>query len=178
MLNRKYAGIGILIFIVAAVSIAYAQIATSCIPDTASPWCVDGLTVKLKTGNTSVTLPATVTGTNNSIPDAMLSANVSLLNGTQTISAIKTFSANPVFNTNAIADAALSTNVPLLNGTAAFTTPQTVPTLVVTATAFASLGAPANGTFKYCNDCTVAVTCAGAGTGALAKRLNGGWRCD
>lgn len=47
-----------------------------------------------------------------------------------------------------------------------------------TATAFASLGTPANGTFVYCNDCTVANPCAGSGTGALAKRLNGAWVCN
>lgn len=45
-------------------------------------------------------------------------------------------------------------------------------------TAFASLGAPGNGTFKYCNDCTIANPCAGGGTGALAKRLNGAWVCN
>lgn len=46
------------------------------------------------------------------------------------------------------------------------------------ATAFASLGTPANGVITYCNDCTVANPCAGAGTGALAKRLNGVWVCN
>jgi hypothetical protein len=50
--------------------------------------------------------------------------------------------------------------------------------LKITATAFASLGTPANGTLKYCNDCTVANPCAGSGTGALAKRLNGVWVCN
>lgn len=44
--------------------------------------------------------------------------------------------------------------------------------------AFASLGTPSNGTFVYCSDCTIAATCAGAGTGALAKRLNGAWVCN
>lgn len=42
----------------------------------------------------------------------------------------------------------------------------------------AALGAPANGTFVYCTDCTVANPCAGGGTGALAKRLNGAWVCN
>lgn len=46
------------------------------------------------------------------------------------------------------------------------------------ATAFASLGTPANGTFKFCNDCTIANPCAAAGTGAFAKRLNGVWVCN
>ena len=44
--------------------------------------------------------------------------------------------------------------------------------------AFASLGTPANGVTVYCPDCTFANPCAGAGTGAIAKRLNGAWRCD
>jgi len=44
--------------------------------------------------------------------------------------------------------------------------------------AFASLGTPANGSFAYCTDCTVAATCAGLGTGALAKRLAGVWVCN
>lgn len=44
-----------------------------------------------------------------------------------------------------------------------------------------SLGTPSNGTVVYCSDCTVTSgsdnTCAGSGTGALAVRLNGAWRC-
>lgn len=48
----------------------------------------------------------------------------------------------------------------------------------VSAVAFASLGTPANGTFAYCSDCTIANPCAGAGTGAFAKRLNGVWVCN
>jgi hypothetical protein len=47
-----------------------------------------------------------------------------------------------------------------------------------TAVAFASLGTPANGTFAYCNDCTIANPCASGGTGAYAKRLNGVWVCN
>jgi|GEM_PF-3542551 len=43
---------------------------------------------------------------------------------------------------------------------------------------FASIGAPANGTIAYCSDCTIANPCAGAGTGAFAKRLNGIWVCN
>lgn len=50
--------------------------------------------------------------------------------------------------------------------------------LAMTATAFAGLGTPANGIMTYCNDCTIANPCAGAGTGALAKRLNGVWVCN
>lgn len=42
----------------------------------------------------------------------------------------------------------------------------------------ANLGAPANGTIVYCSDCTIANPCAGGGTGAIAKRLNGAWVCN
>ena len=45
--------------------------------------------------------------------------------------------------------------------------------------AFANLGTLAiNGTITYCPDCTIANPCAGAGTGAFAKRLNGVWVCN
>lgn len=47
--------------------------------------------------------------------------------------------------------------------------------------AFGSLGTPANGTFRFCSDCTVTSsvdnTCAGSGTGASAFRLSGAWKC-
>lgn len=42
----------------------------------------------------------------------------------------------------------------------------------------ASLPAVDNGSQVYCTDCTFANPCAGGGTGAIAKRLNGAWRCD
>lgn len=42
----------------------------------------------------------------------------------------------------------------------------------------ANLGTPSNGTVVYCSDCTIANPCAGGGTGALAKRLNGVWVCN
>jgi hypothetical protein len=45
-------------------------------------------------------------------------------------------------------------------------------------TTFTNLGTPANGTFYFCPDCTVANPCAGGGTGALAKRLNSVWVCN
>lgn len=46
-------------------------------------------------------------------------------------------------------------------------------------TAFGSLGTGlGNGTILYCTDCTIANPCAGGGTGALAKRLNGAWVCN
>lgn len=50
--------------------------------------------------------------------------------------------------------------------------------LIWPSTTFAALGTPANGTMVYCSDCTFANPCAGAGSGAFAKRLNGAWRCD
>lgn len=43
--------------------------------------------------------------------------------------------------------------------------------------AFSSLPSSNNGTVIYCSDCTRATTCAGSGTGAFAKRLNGAWSC-
>jgi hypothetical protein len=60
----------------------------------------------------------------------------------------------------------------------------------ISATLFAALGTPANGTIAYCSDCTTSTpatctanllsscTCAGSGTGAFAKRLNGAWYCN
>lgn len=42
----------------------------------------------------------------------------------------------------------------------------------------ASLGAATNGSIIYCSDCTIANPCAGGGTGAIAKRLNGAWVCN
>jgi hypothetical protein len=47
-----------------------------------------------------------------------------------------------------------------------------------TAVLFANLGTPANGTFCYCSDCTIAAPCASGGSGAFAKRLNGAWVCN
>ena len=47
-----------------------------------------------------------------------------------------------------------------------------------TTVSFAELAAATNGAIIYCDDCTKATPCAGAGTGALAKRLNGAWDCD
>jgi len=47
-----------------------------------------------------------------------------------------------------------------------------------TALTFATLGTPANGTLAFCPDCTIANPCAGGGTGAFAKRLNGIWVCN
>ncbi len=55
---------------------------------------------------------------------------------------------------------------------------------------FSQLGDQNNGSFTYCSDCkvlapsscsaanTAACVCAGGGTGAFAKRLNGSWLCN
>ena len=48
----------------------------------------------------------------------------------------------------------------------------------VSALAFAALVGQANGTTAYCDDCTIANPCAGAGTGAIAKKLGGVWVCN
>jgi hypothetical protein len=47
--------------------------------------------------------------------------------------------------------------------------------------AFTSLGSPGNGTQKYCSDCAVTSavdsTCAASGSGAMAFRIGGAWKC-
>lgn len=43
---------------------------------------------------------------------------------------------------------------------------------------YAGLGTPSNGSIVFCSDCTIANPCAGSGTGAIAKRLNGVWVCN
>jgi hypothetical protein len=43
---------------------------------------------------------------------------------------------------------------------------------------FSNLGTPGNGILVYCSDCVIANPCAGSGTGAFAKRLNGIWVCN
>ncbi len=62
------------------------------------------------------------------------------------------------------------------------TTPKTLSffgTAVVFPTVtFSTLPSPTNGMVCYCSDCTIANPCAGGGTGAIAKRLNGGWVCN
>lgn len=46
--------------------------------------------------------------------------------------------------------------------------------------AFASIGTTltTNGDMAYCSDCTISNPCAGSGTGAIAKRLNGIFVCN
>jgi hypothetical protein len=46
------------------------------------------------------------------------------------------------------------------------------------AAVFADLGAATNGSVIYFSNCTIASPCAGAGTGAIAKRLNNIWVCN
>lgn len=53
-----------------------------------------------------------------------------------------------------------------------------VLSVLLAPTLFAALGTPTDGTLIYCSDCTIANPCAGSGTGALAKRLNGVWVCN
>lgn len=43
---------------------------------------------------------------------------------------------------------------------------------------FANLPTQADAKLIYCSDCTVANPCAGSGTGALAKGINGAWVCN
>ena len=50
--------------------------------------------------------------------------------------------------------------------------------VVLASTTFAALGTPGNGNMRFCSDCTFANPCASGGTGAIAMRLNGAWRCD
>lgn len=58
----------------------------------------------------------------------------------------------------------------------------------LTAILFAALGTPSNGAIAYCSDCTettpatcpvtqASCICAGSGTGAFARRINGAWYC-
>jgi hypothetical protein len=53
-----------------------------------------------------------------------------------------------------------------------------IASLAYSATLFANLGTPSNGTVFYCSDCLAnSNPCSGASTGAFAKRLNGVWDC-
>lgn len=77
--------------------------------------------------------------------------------------------------------ATLQTSGPtaLLPGAQGIAAPNVITAqLSVSATLFANIGTPANGTMLYCSDCAIANPCAGGGTGALAKRLNGVWVCN
>lgn len=67
----------------------------------------------------------------------------------------------------------------------------TTTTVTVLGVTFSTLGTSApNGTYQYCSDCTTTTpatctanllsscVCAGSGSGAFAKRLNGAWYCN
>jgi parallel beta-helix repeat protein len=45
-------------------------------------------------------------------------------------------------------------------------------------TTYGTLGTAVDGTVRRCRDCQMANPCAGGGTGAFAKRLNGQWVCN
>jgi hypothetical protein len=79
-------------------------------------------------------------------------------------------------------DGTVSNNVGLASGSAPSGAPiavASVRNLYFNPVAFASLPvAPANFTTIGCTDCTIANPCAGGGTGAIAKRLNGIWVCN
>jgi hypothetical protein len=50
---------------------------------------------------------------------------------------------------------------------------------VLASTTFSALPAsPVNGTLLYCSDCKTATSCAGSGSGAIAKRVNSAWVCN
>lgn len=65
-------------------------------------------------------------------------------------------------------------------GTSVVTPTVSAATVAFTGFTFANIATnlTANGMIGYCSDCTIAATCAGAGTGALAKRLNGANVCN
>lgn len=48
----------------------------------------------------------------------------------------------------------------------------------VTAFTHGTLPTGANGDMLYCSDCTIASPCGSGGSGAIAKKLNGGWVCN
>jgi len=50
--------------------------------------------------------------------------------------------------------------------------------LTLTPFTFTTLPPAVNGQLRFCSDCAVANPCAGGGTGALAKGLNGAWVCN
>jgi len=74
---------------------------------------------------------------------------------------------------------ALATNLhAYMNLTGTSTIPVWTSPINSAGVTFANLGTPANGTITFCSDCAIANPCAGAGTGALAKRLNSVWVCN
>lgn len=89
----------------------------------------------------------------------------------------------PATNILQLANAVNMSNINLhIGGTDALVLEEIVATFagVVTpgSVAFSGLPVRNNGSVVYCTDCTKATPCAGAGAGALAKRINGLWDCD
>jgi hypothetical protein len=78
-------------------------------------------------------------------------------------------------NENTISSFPWGSSYAALNGTNIYPSVSGMTWLGLT---FANLPSSSNGTTIYCSDCTFANPCAGSGTGAIAKRLNGAWRCD
>ena len=128
-------------------------------------------------------------GTNRILYDDLITSTfVSITASPATGGAVRLASGDTIYSRNA-ADGA---DIPLIKanvfdqieigqaatGTSLFNPNFGTTTLTWTGLAFAALGAPANGTFIYCTDCTKATPCAAAGPGALAKRLAGAWDCD
>lgn len=133
---------------------------------------------------TSNDAPYPLAGTNNAFADISIdtSATNTKLSWTAYHTVVGTALVDNGSNTVYDCDDSASTCVNkeftlLLSGSPALTinTGRVIQFLGVT---FATLATPANGTIVYCPDCTVANPCAGAGTGALAKRLNGVWVCN
>jgi len=88
----------------------------------------------------------------------------------------------PINTTFSDAFASICGNLPVTTTTAGASvigpTGLSSAVLIIAPTNFVNLGTPNNGTLYYCPDCTITNPCAGAGTGALAKRLNGVWVCN
>lgn len=102
-----------------------------------------------------------------------VNSNIAYILKTTDASATATFSGNVITGNPVTVFSGFTNNLVARNNTGAgLAIPQWEPTL------FANLGTPPNGSFVYCSDCTVATPCAGAGTGALAKRLAGIWVCN
>ena len=91
----------------------------------------------------------------------------------------KYVSTNSFSDTGNFADASTPPTETGTGLTTVMSTQVVTPQVVLQPTLFASLGTPAfNGTLVYCADCTIASPCAGSGTGAFAKYLNGTWVCN
>lgn len=58
--------------------------------------------------------------------------------------------------------------------------PRNLPYVKFSSFVFANIATrlPTDGMIGYCSDCTIASPCAGGGTGAIAKRLNGVQVCN